>query len=210
MSRPHAEVKVRRVRVRWLMLLAGSVAGMGAASAGAAAPQRVFSVAGTGKEGGPVGDGGPATRARITDATDVAWLPDGSFLIADHTRVRRVSRGGVITTVAGTPEPGSRVTAARRLVLESPPASTRSGRARQRVRTPAPSRPAASCCRDCEVQRSDDPRHPPTGATTFVRSCSEATGRSTHRSTTAPHAVTPSCSSCGHAPETARISIWAH
>ena len=53
--------------------------------------------------GARLGDGGPATRARVFPS-DVAVLPDGGFLIADDSRVRRVSAGGMITTVAGTGE----------------------------------------------------------------------------------------------------------
>ena len=49
------------------------------------------------------GDGGPATQATLRYPRGVAALADGSFLIADsdNYRVRRVSRAGVITTVAG-------------------------------------------------------------------------------------------------------------
>jgi hypothetical protein len=52
---------------------------------------------------GPPGDGGPAIRARLRDATAVAAMPDGGFLIADRLAsvVRRVTPDGIITTVAG-------------------------------------------------------------------------------------------------------------
>lgn len=48
-------------------------------------------------------DGGPATATGLSGVADVEALPDGGFLIADrgHGRVRRVSPGGTITTVAG-------------------------------------------------------------------------------------------------------------
>lgn len=50
------------------------------------------------------GDGGPATAATLNRPVAVALLPGGGFLIADElgNRVRRVSRQGIITTVAGT------------------------------------------------------------------------------------------------------------
>lgn len=49
------------------------------------------------------GDGGPATKARLT-ASGLAALPDGGFLIADaaNCRVRQVGADGTITTVAGS------------------------------------------------------------------------------------------------------------
>jgi NHL repeat len=63
----------------------------------------ITTVAGGGARG-PRGDGGPATKARLSDPEGVAVLPDGGFLIADtgDQRVRRVFRNGTITTVAGT------------------------------------------------------------------------------------------------------------
>jgi glucose/arabinose dehydrogenase len=63
----------------------------------------ITTVAGTGTYGFS-GDGGPATAARINNVSDIAALPDGSFLIDDfgNNRVRRVSTDGTITTVAGT------------------------------------------------------------------------------------------------------------
>jgi hypothetical protein len=59
--------------------------------------------AGTGTSG-PAGDGGPAIAAEVSNPADVVSTPDGGFLIADagNSRVRRVSPGGRITTVAGT------------------------------------------------------------------------------------------------------------
>jgi uncharacterized delta-60 repeat protein len=60
-------------------------------------------VAGIRNEPGFSGDGGPATQARLRYPVGVAALPDGGFLIADseNNRIRHVSPGGVITTVAG-------------------------------------------------------------------------------------------------------------
>lgn len=50
------------------------------------------------------GDGGPAVRARLSQPTALAVAPDGSLYIADsgNHRIRRVSLGGVISTVAGS------------------------------------------------------------------------------------------------------------
>ena len=58
-------------------------------------------VAGNGTQGFS-GDGGPATAASL-DASAIAALPDGGFLIAEgfNDRVRRVWRDGHISTVAG-------------------------------------------------------------------------------------------------------------
>jgi trimeric autotransporter adhesin len=63
---------------------------------------RLTTVAGTG-EGGFGGDGGPAVNARLFAPHDLAFDAAGNLLIADtlNHRVRRVDRGGVITTVAG-------------------------------------------------------------------------------------------------------------
>jgi hypothetical protein len=63
----------------------------------------ITTVAGTGQEG-TSGDGGQATSARLHAPTGVAVARDGGLLIADAGahRIRRVSTGGTITTVAGT------------------------------------------------------------------------------------------------------------
>ena len=68
-----------------------------------AAPGDIFTFAGTGTAGF-AGDGGPATSAALRQPTAVAWLADGSALVADYAnhRIRRVSPSGQITTVAGT------------------------------------------------------------------------------------------------------------
>ncbi len=64
-------------------------------------------VAGTGVAGYS-GDGGPATKAQIMMPQGVEVLPGGGFLIAESvgSRIRKVSRKGIITTVAGTNLPG--------------------------------------------------------------------------------------------------------
>jgi hypothetical protein len=63
----------------------------------------IVAVAGSGV-GGPAGDGGPATAARLNLPSDTATLPGGGFLIADtgNDRVRRVAPDGTITTIAGS------------------------------------------------------------------------------------------------------------
>lgn len=62
----------------------------------------ITTVAGTG-EAGDLGDGGPAERAQLRNPRDVAVDAAGILYIADagNGRVRAVSLGGIITTVAG-------------------------------------------------------------------------------------------------------------
>jgi sugar lactone lactonase YvrE len=61
----------------------------------------IATVAGDGRAG-LSGDGGPATRAQLTDPTGVASDRDGGLLVADrgNGRLRGVSRSGTIRTVA--------------------------------------------------------------------------------------------------------------
>ena len=68
-----------------------------------AAKVTLFTFAGTGVAGFG-GDGGPATSAALRQPTAVAWLADGSVLMADYAnhRIRRISPSGQISTVAGT------------------------------------------------------------------------------------------------------------
>ena len=65
-------------------------------------------IAGTGEEGFS-GDGGSATTARLSQPSALALPADGTLLIADtgNHRLRSVSPGGIITTVAGTGVPGN-------------------------------------------------------------------------------------------------------
>ena len=62
----------------------------------------ITTVAGTTQGFG--GDNGPATSAQLDKPSGVAATADGGFLIADfnNQRIRKVSAGGTITTVAGT------------------------------------------------------------------------------------------------------------
>jgi len=63
----------------------------------------ITTIAGTGRPGFS-GDGGPATSARLRNPYGVAVDGHGNVYIADRDnhRVRKVSLGGTITTVAGT------------------------------------------------------------------------------------------------------------
>lgn len=63
----------------------------------------VRSFAGGGAPPDGVGDGGPATEARLDDPLGIAIGPDGSVYVSEHFahRVRRITPDGVITTVAG-------------------------------------------------------------------------------------------------------------
>ncbi|MBL7490864.1 hypothetical protein I6A60_24035 [Frankia sp. AgB1.9] len=67
----------------------------------------VTTVAGVGLEGAS-GDGGPAVEAQVGRVEDVAVLGDGTIYFGDlqSNRVRRITPDGIITTVAGTGQPG--------------------------------------------------------------------------------------------------------
>lgn len=65
----------------------------------------ITTVAGQAGQAGFEGDGGLATQALLNFPSSVAFDSAGRLLIADMNNhvVRRVERGGVISTVAGTP-----------------------------------------------------------------------------------------------------------
>lgn len=67
----------------------------------------ITTVAGTGKPGYS-GDGGPATKAQLYEPHDVELDEAGNAYIADtfNHRVRVIGQGGLITTYAGTGQPG--------------------------------------------------------------------------------------------------------
>jgi GT2 family glycosyltransferase/DNA-binding beta-propeller fold protein YncE len=72
----------------------------------------IHTVAGDGEaaDDGPIGDGGPATSARLFMPSDIALAPNGDLYIADmhHYRIRKVdARTHVITTVVGSGQYGS-------------------------------------------------------------------------------------------------------
>jgi len=66
----------------------------------------ITTIAGTGEEGFG-GDGGPAIEARLGFPSAIAIDEEGNLYIADfiNHRIRRVSKDGIITTIAGTGEP---------------------------------------------------------------------------------------------------------
>jgi sugar lactone lactonase YvrE len=68
---------------------------------------QITTVAGNGTPGFS-GDGGPAVSAQLNGPTDVAFDSSGNFYIADcgNSRVRKVTPGGVISTVAEIPGAG--------------------------------------------------------------------------------------------------------
>jgi DNA-binding beta-propeller fold protein YncE len=71
----------------------------------------IHTIAGDGQpaDDGAVGDGGPATLARLNMPSDVDIAPNGDIYVADmhHQRVRKIdARTHVITTVAGSGEWG--------------------------------------------------------------------------------------------------------
>jgi len=65
----------------------------------------IATVAGNGNNGNPFfgGDGGPATSAQLFVPEDVAVDAEGNLFIADfgNSRIRKVTPGGIISTVAG-------------------------------------------------------------------------------------------------------------
>ena len=73
----------------------------------AAAQTKISTVAGTGQRGYS-GDGGPASRAQINNPYGIAIGADGALYICDTDNhvVRKVSRDGTITTVAGNGKRG--------------------------------------------------------------------------------------------------------
>lgn len=64
----------------------------------------ISTVAGSGTGGGFSGDGGPANAAQLMGPNGVAVDAQGNLLIADtiNHRIRKVTPGGIITTVAGS------------------------------------------------------------------------------------------------------------
>jgi sugar lactone lactonase YvrE len=64
-------------------------------------------VAGTGTAGAG-GDGGPATAAQLSSPSGLALAADGTLLVADtgNHRVRSLSPGGTLSTLAGSGTPG--------------------------------------------------------------------------------------------------------
>src|SRR5687768_2725103 len=67
----------------------------------------ISTFAGTGIKGF-AGDGGPASAAQLADPNGIARGPDGALYICDtmNHRIRKVTRDGTISTVAGNGEKG--------------------------------------------------------------------------------------------------------
>lgn len=88
-------------RPRTIALVAAALLAPGAAAHAQATDGTIVSVAGT--TSGFAGDGGPATQSKMNTPSDVAFLSDGSFVVADfgNDRVRRVAPNGIIATDTG-------------------------------------------------------------------------------------------------------------
>ena len=69
----------------------------------------ITTIAGTGRILTPRGDGGPATAANLDNPSGLAVDGQGNVYVTDaagDSRVRKISAGGTITTIAGTAGPG--------------------------------------------------------------------------------------------------------
>lgn len=67
----------------------------------------ISTIAGTGKKG-PLGDGGPATKATFEFPIALTFDLSGNLLVVERSgnRVRKITAAGVITTLTGTGVPG--------------------------------------------------------------------------------------------------------
>jgi streptogramin lyase len=76
-------------------------------SVAAAERQTIQNFAGTGTKGFS-GDGGPAIEAQLNDPTGIARGADGALYVCDtgNNRIRKITRDGRISTIAGTGEAG--------------------------------------------------------------------------------------------------------
>jgi sugar lactone lactonase YvrE len=110
-----------------IALAAGGVAAghtaVGTAVPPAVSPSPSVCLPGTGSFGW-CGDGGPATRAKLTRPRDVAVANDGSLIVADTQNqvIRRIDADGTIETIAGHGVRGgaSRRVAAARATFRDP------------------------------------------------------------------------------------------
>lgn len=68
----------------------------------------ILTVAGGGNPADGVGDGGPAIQSRLEGPGGLAVDGAGNLFVADnrHFRVRKIDPTGIITTIAGTGQPG--------------------------------------------------------------------------------------------------------
>src|SRR5579859_5324075 len=89
------------------LIVAGALALVAATSAQAASDV-ITTIAGTGQSG-YAGDGGPATKALLSQPIRAVAAPDGGILIADEANnvVREMHPDGTISTVAGVAGAGA-------------------------------------------------------------------------------------------------------
>src|SRR5438552_10934653 len=94
-------------RILFRVLISGALISAAAHLGGVAAARQITTFAGTGAAGFS-GDGGRATEAQLNNPYSITRGPDGGLYICDmeNHRIRKVSRDGNITTVAGTGKRG--------------------------------------------------------------------------------------------------------
>ena len=94
-------------RILFRVLISGALISAAAHLGGVAAARQITTFAGTGL-GGYSGDNGSAGKAQLKNPYGITRGPDGALYICDmdNHRIRKVSRDGNITTVAGTGKRG--------------------------------------------------------------------------------------------------------
>jgi streptogramin lyase len=94
-------------RIPFRVLVLGALISTAANRGGAAAARQITAIAGTGLAGHS-GDNGSAGKAQLNNPYGITRGPDGELYICDmeNHRIRKVSRDGNITTVAGTGKRG--------------------------------------------------------------------------------------------------------
>jgi NHL repeat len=101
---PVPALRSKHIALLTLALVVGAMATFASpADAQRRADGNIANFAGTPGQPGFAGDGGPAGAALMNTPSDVAFLTDGSLVIADrlNNRVRRVTTGGQMQTAAG-------------------------------------------------------------------------------------------------------------